>query len=314
MRIDEVMVTQENTAKPDWMKDFEEAKAEEMKNNPKLEGNSDDSDDDSDSDDETKLSRKPIGPVCPTKCSATGNGVAGGAAGSAVSLVLVAKDEDGRRLPSGGAKVVVKVSPGPGVDAAEQLATVRDNGEGTYTATYTVSARGNYTVTVTCNNEPILGSPFPVFFGAGSTVPATVSLPAVTATNSTSMGNISTSAGLVGNMGILGPSPFAGIPGGILTGLWSRFLDFLPFYLAILPLFWVVLLPGGALTPAAAAMAAAQSIRVAQALKQQNGGLILQEKARENELFGRAFFSLEISSLQTKIKWRFNISSANLPV
>ena len=41
---------------------------------------------------------------------------------------------------------------------------VIDNGNGTYTATYTVPAKGNYFLHIDVNYLPIAGSPFPVFF------------------------------------------------------------------------------------------------------------------------------------------------------
>ena len=63
---------------------------------------------------ETKedLANKPIGPVDPTKCTAAGTGIAGGTAGAPSSFTVVTKDADGRKVPTGGAQVIVKVSPG----------------------------------------------------------------------------------------------------------------------------------------------------------------------------------------------------------
>lgn len=123
---------------------------------------------DSEAEEAEDLANKPIGPVDPAKCTAAGAGIAGGAAGSPSSFVVVTKDMDGRKVPDGGAQVTVKVSPGLGVGGSEQDGIVKDQGDGTYTVTYVVSKRGNYMVSVECNGKPIMGSPFPVFFSAGT--------------------------------------------------------------------------------------------------------------------------------------------------
>ncbi|KAI3683397.1 hypothetical protein L1987_83900 [Smallanthus sonchifolius] len=124
---------------------------------------------DSDGDEEEDLTNKPIGPVEPSKCTAAGTGVAGGTACAPSSFVVVTKDADGRKVPNGGAQVKVKVSPGVGVGGSEQEGIVKDMGDGTYTVTYVVPKRGNYMLDVECDGKPIMGSPFPVFFSAGTT-------------------------------------------------------------------------------------------------------------------------------------------------
>ncbi|KAK9058475.1 hypothetical protein SSX86_023317 [Deinandra increscens subsp. villosa] len=123
---------------------------------------------DSEGDEEEDLSNKPIGPVEPAKCTAAGTGVAGGTACAPSSFVVVTKDGDGRKVPNGGAQVKVKVSPGVGVGGSEQEGIVKDMGDGTYTVTYVVPKRGNYMLDVECDGKPIMGSPFPVFFSAGT--------------------------------------------------------------------------------------------------------------------------------------------------
>jgi len=110
---------------------------------------------------------KPIGPVDPAKCTAAGTGVGGGAAGSAVSFVVVTKDSEGRRLPHGGLEIKVRIREATVGEKQDQEALVKDNGDGTYTVTYAVAKRGNYTVSVECSGQPISGSPFPVFFSGG---------------------------------------------------------------------------------------------------------------------------------------------------
>ncbi|KAK9905765.1 hypothetical protein WJX75_005978 [Coccomyxa subellipsoidea] len=47
---------------------------------------------------------------------------------------------------------------------SEEQGSGRDNNDGTYTASYSVAARGDYELSVEVNGSPIGGSPFPVFF------------------------------------------------------------------------------------------------------------------------------------------------------
>lgn len=117
---------------------------------------------------EENLQQKPIGPVDPSKCTASGAGIAGGTAGAASTFVLVTKDSDGRKIPHGGAEIKVNVSPGVGVGGSDQEGIVKDLGDGSYTITYVVPKRGNYMVTIDINGKPVMGSPFPVFFSAGT--------------------------------------------------------------------------------------------------------------------------------------------------
>lgn len=122
---------------------------------------------DSEADEDEELANKPIGPVDPSKCLAAGTGISGGAAGAPATLVVTAKDSDGRKIPNGGAVIKVKVTPGLGVGGSDVDGIVKDQGDGTYSATYVVPKRGTYMVNVECNGKPISGSPFPVFFSAG---------------------------------------------------------------------------------------------------------------------------------------------------
>lgn len=124
---------------------------------------------DSDSDDESDyLSRKPIGPVDPSKSTASGAGIGGGTACVPSTFVVVTKDSDGRKVPNGGALIRVKVSPGVGVGGTDQEGVVKDVGDGSYAVTYVVPKRGNYMVNIECNGNAIMGSPFPVFFSQGT--------------------------------------------------------------------------------------------------------------------------------------------------
>eukprot|EP00959_Pyramimonas_sp_CCMP1952_P365616 7657327-Pyramimonas_sp.AAC.1 len=80
-----------------------------------------------------------------------------------ITLVVISYDKDGRRIREGGQKVIVTVDSKEG---ASIEATVRDNSDGTYSCTYVVPTRGDYTVHVKMNEINIQGSPFPVFFAA----------------------------------------------------------------------------------------------------------------------------------------------------
>lgn len=123
---------------------------------------------DSESEDDSDLENKPIGPVDPARCTAAGPGIAGGTACNPSTFVVSTKDADGRKVPNGGAQIKVEVSPGMGVGGSEQEGIVKDMGDGTYTVTYVVPKRGDYMLNIECNGKPIMGSPFPVFFSAGT--------------------------------------------------------------------------------------------------------------------------------------------------
>uniref|UniRef100_F6HYH7 Uncharacterized protein n=1 Tax=Vitis vinifera TaxID=29760 RepID=F6HYH7_VITVI len=179
--------TSSAVTKPIWMKQAEEAKIKSEAEKaaaakaafeatfkdaasasaPAVADSSSSDSDDAEEDAESRLASKPIGPVDPSKCTAAGAGIAGGAACSASSFVVVTKDSDGRKVPNGGAQIRVRVSPGVGVGGSDQEGIIKDQGDGSYTVTYVVSKRGNYMVHVECNGKPIMGSPFPVFFSAG---------------------------------------------------------------------------------------------------------------------------------------------------
>ena len=170
-------------AKPIWMKQAEEAKLKSeaekdaaakaafeatFKDVDKNRAGDPASDSDGEEEEAENLANKPIGPVDPTKCTAAGAGIAGGTACAPSTFVLVTKDADGRKVPNGGAQIKVKVSPGVGVGGSDQEGIVKDMGDGTYTITYVVPKRGNYMVSIECNEKSIMGSPFPVFFSAGT--------------------------------------------------------------------------------------------------------------------------------------------------
>lgn len=81
---------------------------------------------------------------------------------------ITVKDVNGNGVLTGGAKVDVRVD---GV-AVDPQALVVDNGDGTYTATFTTTASGSYDVHVTVNGEELAASPFTAVVYAGAFSPA----------------------------------------------------------------------------------------------------------------------------------------------
>ena len=104
--------------------------------------------------------------------------VPNGTAGSATSLTVQAKDAQGNNLSSGGATVVISIT---GANSATP--SVTDNGDGTYSASYTPTATGNDSVAITLNGSGISGSPYSstVSVGAASTSQSSASVPNGTA-------------------------------------------------------------------------------------------------------------------------------------
>ncbi|KAJ7957244.1 RNA recognition motif (RRM)-containing protein [Quillaja saponaria] len=251
---------------------------------------------DSESEEAEDLTNKPIGPVDPAKCTAAGTGIAGGTASAPSSFVVVTKDADGRKIPTGGAQIRVRVSPGLGVGGSEQEGLVKDLDDGTYTVTYVVPKRGNYMVNIECNGKPIMGSPFPVFFSAGASNGGLLGLaPASTFPNlvNQTMPNMPNYSGSVSGAfpGLLGmiPGIVSGASGGaILPGIGASLGEVCRDYLngrcaktdcklnhpphnllmtALAATTSMGTLSQVPMAPSAAAMAAAQAIVAAQALQ-----------------------------------------------
>ena len=93
----------------------------------------------------------PFGPVDVAQTLAT---VPDGQSGSVTVITIVTRDQFGNLVTVGGATVVVDVT---GANTAS--ASVSDNGDGTYTATYTPSTPGADMVTIVINGNPLPGSP-----------------------------------------------------------------------------------------------------------------------------------------------------------
>ncbi|XP_042503513.1 uncharacterized protein LOC122080749 [Macadamia integrifolia] len=291
-------------AKPIWMKQAEEAKLKSEAEkaaaakaafeatfkdvDKKAEKESASSD--SDAEEAEELANKPIGPLDPAKCTAAGAGIAGGTAGAPSSFVVVTKDFDGRKIPNGGAHLKVKISPGVGVGGSEQEGMVKDQGDGSYTVTYVVPKRGNYMVHVECNGKPIMGSPFPVFFSAGTTgsvlgMPPTAPYPNLVNQTMPNMPNYSGSvSGAFGLAGMI-PGVAAGPSGGALLPGYASLGEVCREYLTgrclktdcklnhppqnLLSAMMNPATNMGTLSPSAAAMAAAQAIVAAQVYQAQ---------------------------------------------
>jgi hypothetical protein len=81
--------------------------------------------------------------------------VPGGVAGLPTKMVVTVRDVSGNQMSAGGEVVAASVT---GANVA--TATVEDNGDGTYTATYTPTAAGTDSVTITLAGQPISGSPY----------------------------------------------------------------------------------------------------------------------------------------------------------
>ena len=107
-------------------------------------------DSDSEEDESEAEAARPPGDLDASRCRAHGPGFSGGAAGAPVKLTITARDSGGKRIKTGGAHLLVMVEPVAAPGAAEEpepsQAEVQDHGNGNYTASYTVPAKGNYEV------------------------------------------------------------------------------------------------------------------------------------------------------------------------
>lgn len=265
------------------------------------------SDSDSEEDWEEDLSNKPIGPVDPSKSTAAGAGIAGGNAGAASTFMVVTKDSDGRKVPHGGAEIKVKVAPGVGVGGSEQEGIVKDMNDGTYTVTYVVPKRGNYMLNIECNGKPIMGSPFPVFFSAGSNSTGGGLLGMAPNLVNQTMPNMpnysaSVSGAFPGLLGMI-PGVVSGASGGaILPGMGASLGEVCREYLngrcaktdcklnhpphnllmtALAATTTMGTLSQVPMAPSAAAMAAAQAIVAAQALQAHAAQVQAQQSAKD---------------------------------
>ena len=72
------------------------------------------------------------------------------ASGSSITVTLQAEDAAGNDLTTGGATVVFALGGGGGQG---RFGPVTDNGNGTYTATFTGTLAGSNTITATVNGQ-----------------------------------------------------------------------------------------------------------------------------------------------------------------
>jgi hypothetical protein len=93
------------------------------------------------------------GPADPGSTTAL---VPGGVAGTLTAIVVTVRDASGNPLSGGGEDITVSVT-GANTGAA---VTVEDNGDSTYTATYTPTQVGTDSVAITLAGQPISGSPY----------------------------------------------------------------------------------------------------------------------------------------------------------
>jgi hypothetical protein len=93
------------------------------------------------------------GPANALQSTAT---VPAGVVGSVTTITVQARDASGNALTTGGNAVAITVS---GTNAVGAL-TVLDNGNGTYTASYTPGTAGSDMVSITLDGTAVGGSPF----------------------------------------------------------------------------------------------------------------------------------------------------------
>ncbi|XP_068688634.1 tripartite motif-containing protein 3-like isoform X1 [Montipora foliosa] len=97
---------------------------------------------------------------CAADTTATGSGLNFVVPGQEASFTITAHDSQGRKCSVGGDLFVAELKQVEGEKKVE--ANVKDNGDGTYLATYTAPAdtNGNYTMSVLLHGSHIQGSPF----------------------------------------------------------------------------------------------------------------------------------------------------------
>ncbi len=92
-----------------------------------------------------------VGPADPTQSSTSVNPASVQVGGTA-TVTLTAKDASGNPLTTGGATVLFSLSTGVGQGT---FGTVTDNGDGTYSATFTGTTAGTNTITTTLNGQAV---------------------------------------------------------------------------------------------------------------------------------------------------------------
>ncbi|MFO8173973.1 MAG: filamin/ABP280 repeat domain-containing protein [Longimicrobiales bacterium] len=119
----------------------------------------------------TPISGSPYTSVVGTGAASPANSTASvpqGTAGTPTEVVVQARDSGGNTLGSGGESVEVTIS---GANVAAGFAAT-DNGDGTYSASYTPTVAGIDSVGITMNGTPISGSPYISEVSAGVVDPS----------------------------------------------------------------------------------------------------------------------------------------------
>ena len=112
--------------------------------------------------------RPAIGPAQPSNCIASGEGRSFGTAGFSASFFIQAVDYFGLYLSKGGETFQISMSQG----STSVIVDVTDGQLGSYSATFTATVSGTYTVQVLLAELPIKDSPFTVQILAAPISPA----------------------------------------------------------------------------------------------------------------------------------------------
>ena len=104
-----------------------------------------------------------VAPGAPSASQSVATVPGTGTAGTPTPISVQAHDAFGNTVTTGGATVVVSVT---GANTASP--TVTDNGNGTYTASYTPTASGPDNVAITLGGSPVGSSPYLTTVGAGA--------------------------------------------------------------------------------------------------------------------------------------------------
>jgi adhesin/invasin len=105
-----------------------------------------------------------VGPAAVNAAASTAAVPSGGSAGNPTTITVQGKDQFGNDVTTGGATVELTVS---GSNTAGPITAI-DNGDGTYTVSYTPTSSGPDQLDITLNGLPISGSPFGTTVAIGS--------------------------------------------------------------------------------------------------------------------------------------------------
>jgi len=131
----------------------------------------------------------PVGPAVPfaTNCTVSFPDGASGTTNHPYHFVIQAVTQDGTALTVGGATFTASVAP------SGTVSSITDNGNGTYSGSFTTSSTGTYALTIQYSSTNVSGSPFSVPINAQVADPA----------HTTASG-----PGVDGGSHILNPAPF----------------------------------------------------------------------------------------------------------